>query len=598
VSQLLSWQPAQLAASGQALLRRAGDLQRSAGELTSIGTGLAGVWSGEAAQAATAHHRRRSTEVDDLATVVHTAGRALIAAADAIGQARTSTQSALAAAAAAGCTVLDDGTVLPPPRPSMPGGLNDPDASAWRAQADATAAAQAATAARLTAQIRAALTAAGAADDTNAAALAALQPPLISPPPRPVQMGFTGGQWGPLPLPSCPITQSTSTSSPAQDDDDEDDGWWDGAVDQLVGFGTGVRDGVVEPVKMVGGLVGLNGDVTDNWSDLGSGIAHGVRNPTEFGKALIGWDDLSAGNYGHWAGELAPGVVAAFFTGGAAAGLKGADTAATTARAGQALRNVRTGIDDRLASGGLARDAGTLNPGAPFRPRTGTAGRTPQARQQGVEPQPWPDNVRRDMSFSGGPESYHRRVDGPGGSGDSGGDGGTPPGGGSGGGGGGGGGTPAGSGGTPPGDSNTPPRDSGSDGSAPPAGDGPGGFTQTPESMSERAAQYQAEVTGTPPGQSYVVDGVKFDGFADGSLLDAKGPGYEQFVDASSGSFKPWYRGADQLVQQAERQLLVAGDTPITWHVAEGRAATAIENLLAENGIGGIVVTWTPAAGS
>jgi hypothetical protein len=564
VSQLLSWQPAQLAASGQSLLRRAGDLQRSAGELTSIGAGLAGVWSGAAAQAATAHHRRRSAEVDDLATVVHTAGQALLRAAEGIGSARSSLQAALAAAAAAGCTVLDDGTVLPPARPAMPAGLTEQDASAWQAQADATAAADAATAARLAAQIRAALAAAGAADDTSAAALSALQPPQVSPPPRPVPMGFTGGQWGPLPLPSCPTTQPASTVSPAQDDDGN---WWDGAVDQLGGFADGVRDGVVEPVKMVGGLVGLNGDVTDNWSDLGSGIAHGVRNPTDFGKALIGWDDLSAGNYGHWAGELAPGLVAAFFTGGAAAGLKGADAAATTARAGQALRSVRNGIDHRLASGGLARDAGVLDPAAPFRSRTGTAGRAPEARQQGAESQPSPD-VRRDGAASGQPESSQRRADGPVG------------------------------GGTPPADSSTPPSGSGRDGSPPPAGDGPGGFAETPESMSERAAQYQAEVTGTTPGQSYVVDGVKFDGFADGTLLDAKGPGYEQFVDASSGSFKPWYRGADQLVQQAERQLLAAGDTPITWHVAEGRAASAIEDLLAENGIGGIVVTWTPAAGS
>ena len=407
VSVLLSWQPAQLATAGHDLVRRSADLQRQAGDLTSIGSGLSGVWSGAAAQAATAHHTRRSTEVDELATVVHTAGQALLVAADALGQARTSLQSALTAASAAGCTVLDDGTVLPPARPPVPAGLTDEHLTAWQTQAHATAAAQAAGAARLEAQIRAALTAAGAADDVSAAALAALQPPQISPAPQPVTMGLTGGQWGPIALPACPTTPATPMTP-------DDGNWWDGTVEQLGGFADGVRDGVVEPVKMVGGLVGLNGDVSDNWGDLGQGIKHGVTHPADFGKALIGWDDLSSGNYGHWAGELVPGIAAAFATGGAAAGLKGADAAAATARAGQVLRNARAGIDDRLASGGLARDAGVLNPLAPARSPLSAAWRSPEARQQWVDTQLSPANPnRRDVLPDGEPGAYQRRVAGP-----------------------------------------------------------------------------------------------------------------------------------------------------------------------------------------
>jgi hypothetical protein len=407
VSVLLSWQPAALGSAGDALLTRAADLQRSAGDLTSIGSGLSAVWSGAAAQAATAHHTRRSAEVDDLGTVVHTAGQALLRAAEAIGQARTSLQSALAAASAAGCTVLDDGTVLPPARPPVPGGLTDEDRTAWQTEADATAAAQAGVAARLEAQIRSALTAAGAADDVSAAALAALQPPTVSPAPQPVAMGLTGGQWGPMALPSCPTTPTTPATT-------DDGNWWDGTVEQLGGFADGVRDGVVEPVKMVGGLVGLNGDTSDNWSDLGQGLEHGVTHPADFGKALIGWDDLSAGRYGHWAGELVPGIAAAFATGGAAAGLKGADAAAATARAGQVLRNARAGLDDRLASGGLARDAGVLNPVAPARSPLAAAWRTPEARQQWVDTQLSPANPnRRDTVTGGEPGAYQRRVAGP-----------------------------------------------------------------------------------------------------------------------------------------------------------------------------------------
>jgi len=51
-----------------------------------------------------------------------TAGQALLRAVDAIAQARAGLQAALSAAAA-GCTVLDDGAVLPPARPPVPIGL-------------------------------------------------------------------------------------------------------------------------------------------------------------------------------------------------------------------------------------------------------------------------------------------------------------------------------------------------------------------------------------------------------------------------------------------------------------------------------------------
>ena len=67
---------------------------------------------------------------------------------------------------------------------------------------------------------------------------------------------------------------------------------------------------------MVGGLVGLHGDTSDNWSALGSGLAHGITHPLDLGKAIINWEDLSPGHYSRWAGELVPSIAAAFFTGG------------------------------------------------------------------------------------------------------------------------------------------------------------------------------------------------------------------------------------------------------------------------------------------
>lgn len=58
----------------------------------------------------------------------------------------------------------------------------------------------------------------------------------------------------------------------------------------------------------------------------------------------------------------------------------------------------------------------------------------------------------------------------------------------------------------------------------------PGAVRHATEGMSDRAADYQAQISGLPRGQIYEVNGVKFDGYADGALKEAKGPGYAQFV--------------------------------------------------------------------
>jgi len=119
---------------------------------------------------------------------------------------------------------------------------------------------------------------------------------------------------------------------------------------------------------------------------------------------------------------------------------------------------------------------------------------------------------------------------------------------------------------------------------------GPGAWADVSESMSGRAAAYQAQIAGRAG--VYEVDGVKFDGFANGALQEAKGPGYATFV--RNGQFVPWFRGADALAGQAERQVAAAGGTPIDWSVAEPSAATAIRNLFAERGISGIGVSYVP----
>lgn len=102
----------------------------------------------------------------------------------------------------------------------------------------------------------------------------------------------------------------------------------------------------------------------------------------------------------------------------------------------------------------------------------------------------------------------------------------------------------------------------------------PGAWATANESMSERAAAYQEQITGASPGSVYEVNGVKFDGYSDGYsdgvLEEAKGPGYANFV--KDGEFVGWFQGEEGLVSQAESQLRAAGGTPITWSVAEPQA--------------------------
>jgi hypothetical protein len=135
-----------------------------------------------------------------------------------------------------------------------------------------------------------------------------------------------------------------------------------------------------------------------------------------------------------------------------------------------------------------------------------------------------------------------------------------------------------------------------------PPAEGPGQWGPAQESMSKRAARYQEQISGQPASEAYWVGGVgrksggiKFDGFKDGVLLEAKGPGYANKFD---GDLFPerWFApsGAKQLLEQARRQFKVAKGVPIRWHVAEKKAADAIRKLLNEENVKGIEVVHTP----
>ncbi|NOK33208.1 hypothetical protein HMI49_08385 [Corallococcus exercitus] len=132
-------------------------------------------------------------------------------------------------------------------------------------------------------------------------------------------------------------------------------------------------------------------------------------------------------------------------------------------------------------------------------------------------------------------------------------------------------------------------------GGAPSAG-GPGKWRPATEHMEDAARKYQSQIARAPEGQVYDVDNVKFDGFTNGVLLEAKGPGYEKFLDLAVEQ-GGWFEGFTDMVRQAKRQQRVARGFPLEWHFAERRVADYVRVLFKRNGLGRIPVLFTPPHG-
>ena len=120
-----------------------------------------------------------------------------------------------------------------------------------------------------------------------------------------------------------------------------------------------------------------------------------------------------------------------------------------------------------------------------------------------------------------------------------------------------------------------------------------GAWRMVSENMSDAASSFQKQITGVDANMSFVRNDVKFDGVnADGVLLDAKS-GMINFV-GNDGAFKPWFQGADGLIDQAGRQLKAAEGTPIQWHFVNEEVMKATQRLFKENGVEGIELIHTP----
>jgi len=99
---------------------------------------------------------------------------------------------------------------------------------------------------------------------------------------------------------------------------------------------------------------------------------------------------------------------------------------------------------------------------------------------------------------------------------------------------------------------------------------GPGLWGNGKNYGSARSQLYEEQVTRVPIEQSYIVNGVEFDGFDGFALIDAKGPGYANPI---KGGWSAEPEGKYGLLNTAQRQVqavrATGTNTPIQWHIAE-----------------------------
>ncbi|WP_260679085.1 restriction endonuclease fold toxin 5 domain-containing protein [Actinomyces sp. oral taxon 169] len=113
---------------------------------------------------------------------------------------------------------------------------------------------------------------------------------------------------------------------------------------------------------------------------------------------------------------------------------------------------------------------------------------------------------------------------------------------------------------------------------------GPGLWGKGKNYGSARSQLYEEQITRVPIEQSYIVNGVEFDGFDGFALIDAKGPGYANPIkgswsnepkstyktDPDTGEVKRVKKGLLQIGKDQVKAVRATGtDTPIQWHIAE-----------------------------
>ncbi len=112
-----------------------------------------------------------------------------------------------------------------------------------------------------------------------------------------------------------------------------------------------------------------------------------------------------------------------------------------------------------------------------------------------------------------------------------------------------------------------------------------GKWVKTNEAMSDLSKTYQKQIAGTD--MVWLQNGVKFDGFKTGRLIEAKA-NYKNFINKTTGRFYDWFNGQDSLIDQAIRQINAADGMPIDWYFMDEISMNATKKLFSEEGISGI----------
>jgi hypothetical protein len=131
----------------------------------------------------------------------------------------------------------------------------------------------------------------------------------------------------------------------------------------------------------------------------------------------------------------------------------------------------------------------------------------------------------------------------------------------------------------------------------------PGGeWVDRSHAQSSRASDYERSKKRRYKNKELLYNGVRFDDYKGGRLIDYKGPGYEKHL-APGGGFKEYFSGGKGrgpypnyagggLLNKAQAQKVAAKGRPVVWVCKEKKFADEIEKVLLEKE--GILVVWSP----
>lgn len=90
-----------------------------------------------------------------------------------------------------------------------------------------------------------------------------------------------------------------------------------------------------------------------------------------------------------------------------------------------------------------------------------------------------------------------------------------------------------------------------------------------------------------PPDPTNINDWVYFDEcrLADGTMIEAKGPGYLRIMKRSKPDSYPWRGVVDGFLSQAKSQRNAARGRRVEWYVAEPEIADYVRELFSKNDI-------------